>query len=97
MGNVGLTIYPEAHHSFDSKSPLEQNEDGLSFKDCLFKLTEDGDVLMDYLSLPMSSPFMQKIGFLFCVERGVTLGGNPAAREKAFKFSIDFMEETLKR
>ena len=23
-GNVGLTIYPEAHHSFDSKSPLEQ-------------------------------------------------------------------------
>ena len=96
-GNVGLTIYPKAHHSFDSKSPLEQNEDGLSFKDCLFKLTEDGDVLMNYLSLPMSSPFMQKIGFLFCIEKGVTLGGNPVAREKAFKFAIDFMEETLKK
>ena len=96
-GNVGLTIYPKAHHSFDSKSPLEQNEDGLSFKDCLFKLTEDGDVLMNYLSLPMSSPFMQKIGFLFCVEKGVTLGGNPVAREKAFKFALDFMEETLKK
>ena len=96
-GNVGLTIYPGAHHSFDSKSPLEQNEDGLSFKDCLFKLTEDGDVLMNYFSLPMSSPFMQKIGFLFCVEKGVTLGGNPMARKKAFKFAIDFMEETLKK
>ena len=96
-GNVGLTIYPGAHHSFDSKSPLEQNEDGLSFKDCLFKLTDDGDVLMNYLSLPMSSPFMQKIGFLFCVEKGVTLGGNPVARKKAFKFALDFMEETLKK
>ena len=95
-GNVGLTIYPNAHHSFDSKSKLTQNEKGYSFKDCLFKLTEDGDVLMSYLSLPMSSPFMQKIGFLFCVERGVTLGGNPQAREMAFKFAKNFMKKTLK-
>ena len=95
-GNVGLTIYPNAHHSFDSKSKLTQNEKGYSFKDCLFKLTEDGDVLMSYLSLPMSSTFMQKIGFLFCVERGVTLGGNPQAREMAFKFAKNFMQKTLK-
>ena len=91
-----MTIYPEAHHSFDSKSPLEQNEDGLSFKDCLFKLTEDGDVLMNYLNFPMSSPIMQKIGFLFCVDRGVNLGGNPESREKAFLFSRSFMLETKK-
>jgi len=95
-GNVGLTIYPNAHHSFDSKSELTQNEKGYSFKDCMFKLSEDGDVLMNYLSLPMSSPFMQKIGFLFCVKRGVTLGGNSQARKMAFKFAEDFMKKTLK-
>ena len=95
-GNVGLTIYPNAHHSFDSKSELTQNEKGYSFKDCMFKLSDDGDVLMNYLSLPMSSPFMQKIGFLFCVKRGVTLGGNSQARKMAFKFAKDFMKETLK-
>ena len=95
-GNVGLTIYPNAHHSFDSKSELTQNEKGYSFKDCMFKLSEDGDVLMNYLSLPMSSPFMQKIGFLFCVKRGVTLGGNSKARKMAFKFAEDFMKKTLK-
>ena len=95
-GNVGLTIYPNAHHSFDSKSKLTQNEKGYSFKDCMFKLSDDGDVLMNYLSLSMSSPFMQKIGFLFCVKRGVTLGGNPQAREMAFKFAKDFMKKTLK-
>ena len=95
-GNVGLTIYPNAHHSFDSKSELTQNEKGYSFKDCMFKLSDDGDVLMNYLSLPMSSPFMQKIGFLFCVKRGVTLGGNSQARKMAFKFAEDFMKKTLK-
>ena len=95
-GNVGLTIYPNAHHSFDSKSELTQNEKGYSFKDCMFKLSDDGDVLMNYLSLPMSSPFMQKIGFLFCVKRGVTLGSNSEARKMAFKFAEDFMKKTLK-
>ena len=93
--NVNLTIYPDSHHSFDSKEPITFNEKGLSFKNCLFKLNEEGDVLMNYLNLPMSSPLMQKIGFLFCVERGVNLGGNPESRKKAFAFSKSFMKRTL--
>ena len=93
--NVNLTIYPDSHHSFDSKEPITFNEKGYSFKNCLFKLNKEGDVLMNYLNLPMSSPLMQKIGFLFCVERGVNLGGNPKSREKAFAFSKSFMMRTL--
>ena len=93
--NVNLTIYPDSHHSFDSKEPITFNEKGYSFKNCLFKLNKEGDVLMNYLNLPMSSPLMQKIGFLFCVERGVNLGGNPNSREKAFAFSKSFMMRTL--
>ena len=93
--NVNLTIYPNSHHSFDSKEPITFNEKGYSFKNCLFKLNKEGDVLMNYLNLPMSSPLMQKIGFLFCVERGVNLGGNPKSRAKAFAFSKSFMIRTL--
>ena len=93
--NVNLTIYPDSHHSFDSKEPITFNEKGYSFKNCLFKLNKEGDVLMNYLNLPMSSPLMQKIGFLFCVKRGVNLGGNPESREKAFAFSKSFMMRTL--
>ena len=93
--NVNLTIYPNSHHSFDSKEPITFNEKGYSFKNCLFKLNKEGDVLMNYLNLPMSSPLMQKIGFLFCVKRGVNLGGNPKSREKAFAFSKSFMMRTL--
>ena len=94
--NVKLTVYPNSHHSFDSQEPIEYNEKGYSFKNCLFKLNSEGDVLMNYLNLPMSSPIMQKIGFLFCVDRGVNLGGNPESREKAFLFSRSFMLETKK-
>ena len=93
--NVNLTIYPNSHHSFDSKEPITFNEKGYSFKNCLFKLNKEGDVLMNYLNLPMSSPLMQKIGFLFCVERGVNLGGNPKSRAEAFAFSKSFMMRTL--
>ena len=93
--NVNLTIYPDSHHSFDSKEPITFNKKGLSFKNCLFKLNDKGDVLMNYLNLPMSSPLMQKIGFQFCVERGVNLGGNPESRKKAFAFSKSFMKKTL--
>ena len=94
--NVKLTVYPDSHHSFDSQEPIEYNEKGYSFKNCLFKLNSEGDVLMNYLNLPMSSPIMQKIGFMFCTERGVNLGGNPESREKAFLFSRSFMLKTKK-
>jgi len=95
--NVKLTVYADSHHSFDSQEPIEFNEKGYSFKNCLFKLNSEGDVLMNYLNFPMSSPIMQKIGFMFCVERGVTLGGNSISREKALSFSRSFMLETLRK
>ena len=95
--NIDITVYPQAHHGIDSELPVVRNESAYSFKDCLFDLTAEGDILMNYLQLPMSSPLMQKLGFLFCVERGVNIGGNPAARAKSFPFAARFMEETLKK
>lgn len=93
--NIDITVYPDAHHGFDSELPVVRNEKAYSFKDCLFDLTAQGDILMNYLKWPMSSPIMQKLGFLFCVERGVNIGGNPAARAQSMPFSLQFMQQTL--
>lgn len=93
--NIGLTVYPNAHHSFDSETPITFNEKAYSFKDCKFDLTPEGNVLMNYLNIPMSNSFLQKIGLLFCVERGVNFGGNPTARQASFAFAKSFMEEHL--
>ena len=93
--NIGITIFPQAHHGFDSKEAVRRNEKGYSFKACLFDLTKQGDIVMNYLHLPMSNPWLQKLGFLFCVERGVDIGGNKKARENSFAFAKDFMIRTL--
>jgi len=93
--NIGLTIYKDSHHSFDRNSPVIRNEEAYNFSDCLFRLSEDGHIMMDYLNIPMSNPLLQKIGFMFCVTRGVNYGGNPVARKKSFTFAEEFMIKTL--
>ena len=92
--NIGLTIYKDSHHSFDRNSPVIRNEEAYNFSDCLFRLSEDGHIMMDYLNIPMSNPLLQKIGFMFCVTRGVNYGGNPVARRKSFTFAEEFMIKT---
>ena len=94
--DITLEVFEDAHHGFDSKEEVVFNEKGYSFKNCLFELTQGGDILMNYLKLPMSSPIMQKLGFLFCVKRGVHIGGNPIAREQAMKSARTFMRAQLK-
>ena len=93
--NISITTYPNAHHGFDSEEPVVWNEKGYSFKDCLFDLTADGDVLMNYLRIPMSNSILQKVGFLFCVDKGVHVGGNLEARKKSLAFAKDFMNNKL--
>jgi len=93
--NISITTYPDPHHGFDSEEPVVWNEKGYSFKDCLFDLTADGDVLMNYLRIPMSNSILQKVGFLFCVEKGVNVGGNLDARKKSLAFAKDFMKNKL--
>ena len=93
--NIDLTIYKDSYHSFDRESPITIREDAYNFSNCTFRLDDKGNVLMNYLNIPMSNPFLQKIGFMMCVSRGVVWGGNSDARIKSFEFSKDFMQETL--
>lgn len=93
--NIGLTIYEDAYHSFDKKGPLIREKNAYSFSECTFRLDEMGNVLMNYLNIPMSNPLLQKIGFMMCVKRGADFGGNPKARLKSYNFSKDFMRKTL--
>ena len=74
--NINITVYNNSHHSFDKNSPVIRNEEAYNFSDCVFKMTSDGKILMNYFQIPMSNSFLQKIGFMFCVGRGVDFGGN---------------------
>ena len=93
--NIGLTVYPDSHHSFDKDSPLSFNSNAYKTVDCRFKMRKDGAVLMNFLSIPMITPFRQKVGLAMCAERGTTMGGNPKTREEAFQFAREFMGKHL--
>ena len=93
--NIDITVYKDSHHGFDRDSPVVVNENAYNFTKCKFKLTKHGQILMNYINIPMSNPFLQKLGLVFCVSRGVNIGGNPSSRKLSFKFAKDFMKKTI--
>ena len=54
-------------------------------------MRDDGAVLMNFLSIPMTNPLLQKIGLALCAKRGVNYGGNPVSRRMAFQFAREFI------
>ena len=91
-----ITIYPDSHHSFDVKDTTPQIiVDGYSFYDCRLKMNDYGTVLMNFLNIPMTTPFLQKMGLAFCADRGPTICGNKDAREQSFEFAKTFMNQHL--
>ncbi len=94
--NIELTIYPEAHHSFDGNSTLKVKENGYILKDCRFVMNEYGSVLMNFLNIPMTTPILQKIGFGLCAKRGPQYGKNQVAKDASLQFAEEFMIRHLK-
>ena len=94
--NIGLTIYPGAHHSFDRNSSIEINKNGYILEDCRFTLMDNGTVVTNFLNIPISTPFLQKIGVGLCAKRGPAYGGNIKAKTSALDFAQIFMTTHLK-
>lgn len=93
--NISLTIFQNAHHSFDRDGELKINRNGYILEDCRFVMNEDGEVLMNVLNIPMTTPFLQKIGIGMCAKRGPTYGGNKEAKIQSMQISKDFMVKNL--
>ena len=93
--NIDLTVFSDAHHSFDRITPIAIKENGYKLEDCRFKMSEDGAVLMNFFNIPMTTPFRQKLALAMCAERGPTMGGNLQARQASFDLARKFMGKHL--
>ena len=93
--DFNVTVYQDSYHSFDRDSDISIIENAYSFSDCRLKIRDDGAVLMNFLNIPMTTPFLQKVGLSFCAERGTKIGGNKISRDAAFIFAQDFMSKHL--
>ena len=95
--NIDITIYEDAHHSYDREMELTTIEHGYTLGDCFFPMNDEGALfLSEFWNIPINTPIRQKLALLTCAGRGPTMGGNKDAREKSFKFSADFFIENLK-
>jgi len=95
--NIDITIYEDAHHSYDREMELTTIEHGYTLGDCFFPMNDEGALfLSEFWKILINTPLRQKLALLTCAGRGPTMGGNKDAREKSFKFSADFFIENLK-
>ena len=94
--NIDITIYKDAHHSFDRDMELATIENGYTLGDCFFPMSNEGELyLSEFWNIPINTPLRQKLALLTCAGRGPTMGGNDEAREKSFKFAADFFKKNL--
>ena len=93
--DIGITVYANAHHGFDRKGLPVKEENGYATGKCHFRMRSDGALLMNFLDIPMITPFRQKVALGWCADRGTTIGGNPEARVKSFDFARNFMTTHL--
>ena len=93
--DIDITVYEDAHHSFDTTNKVVIAEGGYSFTNCKFKMNDQGAVLMSFLDIPMTNWFTQMIGFAMCADRNPHFGGHPEARKSSFQFSENFMRKYL--
>ena len=95
--NIDITIYENAHHSFDKEMELTQVENGYTLGDCFFPMNEEGALfLSEFWNIPINTPIRQKLALLTCAGRGPTMGGNDEAREQSFKFAAEFFLNHIK-
>ncbi len=95
--NIDITIYENAHHSFDRVSEVTVNEKGYTLGDCRFPMNEEGTLLLsEYWNIPINTPLRQKLALMTCAGRGPSMGGNAEAREQSFQFSAEFFTKYLK-
>ena len=96
--NIDMTIYDNAHHSFDRRdTEISVVENGYSLGDCRFPMNEEGSLLLsEYWKIPINTPLRQKLALMTCAGRGPSMGGNTEAREASFKFSAEFFTKHLK-
>ena len=96
--NIDITIYENAHHSFDRVSEVTVNEKGYTLGDCRFPMNEEGTLLLsEYWNIPINTPLRQKLALMTCAGRGPSMGGNVEAREQSFQFSAVFFKNHLSR
>ena len=89
--SITAAVYPDANHAFDSKTPPHFRPQPMTVRNCHGQIDlDDGGLTLekDNQSVTGKEAYAE---LKACIEHGVTVGGDPEAREKAPHDVSDFL------
>ncbi|MEG9862776.1 MAG: dienelactone hydrolase family protein [Parvularculales bacterium] len=91
-----IILYPDAHHSFDSRDPVVFHDKVQALTPApLVRIRQDGSMVVEGTEKPLNEPEDRLANAPVFSKRGAHAGGNPKAREAAFRDAARFMGTTL--
>ena len=90
--SVRVVVYPDANHAFDSDAPPHFSPRPTTLHDCHGELDLDTGASTAEAGGQTVSGAAAAAALKQCTERGVTVGGDPEAREKAPTDVADFLK-----
>ena len=90
--SVRVVVYPGANHAFDSDAPPHFSPRPTTLHDCHGEIDLDAGAFTAEASGQTLSGAAAAAALKQCAERGVTVGGDPEAREKAPTDVADFLK-----
>jgi dienelactone hydrolase len=93
--SVRVVVYPDANHAFDSDAPPHFSPQPTTLHDCHGEIDLDAGAFTAEAGGHTVSGAAAAAALKQCAERGVTVGGDPEAREKAPADLADFLKATF--
>lgn len=90
--SITVVVYPNANHAFDSKTPPHFNPRPTTLHNCHGEIDLDDGVFTVETGGQTVQGAAAAAELKRCAEHGVTLGGDPEAREKAPRDVADFLK-----
>ena len=90
--SIRVVVYPNANHGFDSKAPPHFNPRPTTARNCHGEVDLDDGVFTAQTGGKAVRGAEAAAELKRCTERGVTVGGDPEAREKAPGDVADFLK-----
>jgi dienelactone hydrolase len=90
--SIPIVVYPDANHAFDSDAPPHFRPQPTTLHDCHGEIDLDDGVLTAQTGDQTVRGAAAAAELKRCTERGVTVGGDPEAREKAPTDVADFLK-----
>jgi dienelactone hydrolase len=83
VASIQIVVYPNANHGFDSAAALRFRPRPTTARNCRGEVDLDDGVFTARAGDRVATGAAAEAEVKQCIERGVTLGGDPEAREKA--------------